>query len=264
MNRNEDQYEEKLVWIIEDDVFASAMMQSLITRDWRTAVEKITYGKDDSLAYLDDPKAETIDCVILDIDTYNNDDWPYELGAAIRKRLPNVVIIATCTGITTSQLLDAIQLDLDGVMLKQDIKFAIAGAVCKSSRKQWLTTKTIFEKLPSLKIELPVKQTHVAEYAFDKTKLSERENFIFHLTALFSHSRKDVADELNLKYRRARKVVSRIYGLLEIDENKLNWDKLGIKLHDKSLAQQLKERNPDNETISFYLLTTVKVSKQDL
>lgn len=249
---------EKQVWVIEDDVFASAMMQSLLTRDWRTTVLQHTYDYASSAAYLKSDRLLEFDYVVIDIETYDDADWPFQLIRQIRAAHNKAVIIATCTWINTPLLEKCLGLDIDGLFVKQDIGVAIAPAVYEANRKQLFVTERVMHVLPEGTGQLAGKTLQVLKPGFDETEFSTRENQIIQLGILFNQSSKDISDELNLSYDYVRQVISKLYLNLEIKHMRKDRESLIAKLKSKELVSEIERLKASEKTISFYIITALK------
>lgn len=251
------------VWLIEDDPFARDMMIAFMARDWRTKVVKSTHAYEDSLAFMVEAERQRIDCVLIDMEvTGASSSWPYLLAHELRKALPNMQIIATCT-MVTDELLDGIAHGyFNGVLSKIDIHYAIASAISKNQPQCWLTTQSVWNRVKGKAVHTGHKEVSVLNYEF-APELEKEFVELVRMASIYSLASADVADELQYSSGYVRRLISMVYHKLHLDMNSVDWDLIAEYLVDDALTNRLYDLYVERPKaaqpmLAFYLLTAVQ------
>jgi DNA-binding NarL/FixJ family response regulator len=204
------------VLIIEDDPYACDLMAMLLARDWRTrVVAELGSNTDEELRELLKSANHHINLVILDTETPGDPRWPARAAEIILAAQPAPVLLYTCTHPLANVLEHLPATSKGGYLVKGEIQYALASAVCLAASGRWVITPGV-EQLAD-KINIP-KTALVLSSEEPAVHFTRRENDLLRLGILFNLSQRDIADELIVSTDFVSEVMGQIYEKLGLHE----------------------------------------------
>lgn len=253
------------VLLIEDDLYSSSMIWSLLARDWRTeVVGEPIYTRRRAFEVL--ARLETNpDVIILDTEraassntsTKIDSDWATSIVEAVRKKNASTRIVCLCTK-PQQEFLRRIASDrlFSAYLVKNEIGFAIATAVCLAASGAWVLTRSSYDLLFRPHMSIPTGLLTIVQSRTDVFEsLSGREKQIANLFILFNHAHRDIADELNISENESRQIARKLYSRLEKQGLLANLDNIRAIEHDPIMSEKIKTLKITNPFLAFYILT---------
>ena len=257
------------VLIVEDDPYALDLMSLLLTRDWRTRV----VGEISNAAHLKDYLANTdprLDVVVLDTEIPGAPQLPFEWAAMIEAMPASPAILYTATQRTHAALERVASHGRGGVVLKNELLYALASAIALVARGDCVVTPGVLsltppENLPS--------NCYILDGRKRWSAFTSREKEIIRLAMIFNLSIRDMSDELVLSSGWVSEIISTIYtklGLREILSGQIAledcFDDERVLTRCREIVRRSNTRNkthkaPWMSTLAFHLLTTPEIKR---
>lgn len=260
--------------IIEDDPYACDLMAMMLARDWRTrVVAELGSGTETEIKELLKRPNHHIDLVIIDTETPRDPHWPAHAAEIVLAAQPVPAILYTCTRPDPSLLEHLPLTSKGGYLVKSEILYALASAVCLASNGNWVITPGVQDLAD--KIKFP-RTTFIVSGDKQAVHFTRRENDLLRLGILFNLSQRDIADELIVSTDFVSEVMGHIYeklGLHEIlagevsleeyfsDETVLARCKSILKRAPGNAQEKTLRKAPWMATLAFHLMTAPRVEK---
>ncbi len=262
------------VLIIEDDPFACDLMAMLLARDWRTrVVAELGSGAEAQIKELLKRPDHHIDLVILDTETPKDPHWPIHAAEIIVAAQNKPALLYTCTRPDMNLLERLPMTKKGGYLIKNEILYAIASAVCLAADGNWVITPGVREAAGE---KVLARATVVASGDKPAIHFTRRENDLLRLGILFNLAQRDIADELIVSTDFVSEVMGQIYeklGLHEIltgevpleeyftDETVIARCKSIMKRAPGGSQEKSLRKAPWMATLAFHLMTAPKIEK---
>jgi DNA-binding NarL/FixJ family response regulator len=262
------------VLIIEDDPYARDLMAMLLARDWRTrVVAELGSGSETEMKDLLKRPNHHIDLVIVDTEIPSDPHWPAHAAEIIIAAQNAPGILYTCTRPEASIIEHLPLTKKGGYLVKGEILYALASAVCLAAAGNWVITPgvqdiTALNKIPEPAIIISG-NTPVAHF-------TRRENDLLRLGILFNLAQRDISDELIVSTDFVSEIMGQIYeklGLHEILAGDVSLDEFfsdeTVLARCKSILGRAPESSqgktlrkaPWMATLAFHLMTVPKIEK---
>ncbi len=262
------------VLIIEDDPYARDLMAMLLARDWRTrVVAELGSGSASEITNLLERPNHHIDLAIVDTETPSDPHWPAHAAEMLLAAQNPPGILYTCTRVDTSLLEHLPITRKGGYLVKSEILYALASAVCLAAGGNWVITPGVQEIAALDKLPEP---TVIVSGDTPVAHFTRRENDLLRLGILFNLAQRDISDELIVSTDFVSEVMGHIYeklGLHEIlageatleeyfsDETVLARCRSILKRAPASSQNKNLRKAPWMATLAFHLMTIPKVEK---
>lgn len=255
------------VLVLEDDLYARDLMSALLTRDWRTRVIVWSGDERDIQQHLQQ-SSRTIDVVLLDVERPEDPDRPYNRARRLRENDKSLHILCTATRVSRAGLQRLLEAKIDGYVLKRELQYAVAEAVCRCAGGWWVSTPGVERSASSTPAQMLPNPRVVVDGTRPFKNLDQREREVALLAFLFNQSRRDMADELVLAHDTVREQVSTIYtriGLQAILDGKESpekyfQDEVILSRFQRAIEARRQGKRPRNmPTLAFHLLTVPEV-----
>jgi DNA-binding NarL/FixJ family response regulator len=262
------------VLIVEDDPYARDLMAMMLARDWRTrVVGELGSGTEAEISEFFNKPANHIDLVILDTETPADPYWPARAAEILLKAQNPPALLYTCTRPDGGNLERLPTPKRGGYLVKSEIQYALASAVCLAAGGDWVVTPGILDLANQL--NLP-KKTVMLSGDVPTVHFTRRENDLLRLGILFNLSQRDIADELVVSTDFVSEIMGQIYeklGLHEIlagevsmeeyftDETVLARCKSILKRAPGVAQDKTLRKAPWMATLAFHLMTAPKMEK---
>ena len=257
-------FEEVHVVLVEDDPYGRDLMAMLLWRDWRTRVVGETGSLSDLAEGLSGPKAQII---IVDTEHPENPEWVPEATRIIQAFQPKAGILCVATHADWGNFSRFCQPPYCGYVLKHEIAYSLAWAVCLAAVGHWVVTPSV-EKMAVEKGLRPVVLS--GENPYPGLTIQEAETA--RQGILFNLPRQNLANEKCKSPDTIYEYISKAYeklGVKGICEGKvavedffssqgafLHYFKPGLD-HIWKMASGAKAREKD--TLAFHLLTLPEI-----
>jgi DNA-binding NarL/FixJ family response regulator len=262
------------VLIIEDDPYARDLMAMMLARDWRTrVVAELGSGSAAEITDLLKRPNHHIDLVIVDTEIPSDPHWPARAAEIILAVQNAPGIVYTCTRPDQGTIQHLPLTKKGGYLVKSEILYALASAVCMAAQGSWVITPGVQEMAAHVNFPGPTTlmsgDTPVAHF-------TRRENDLLRLGILFNLSQRDISDELIVSTDFVSEVMGQVYeklGLHEIlagdvsleeyfsDETVLARCKSILKRAPGHSPEKTLRKAPWMATLAFHLMTVPKVEK---
>jgi len=260
------------VIIVEDDPFACDLMDLLLARDWRThVVAELGIGTEVELKKILTGPAHHIDVVLIDTETPMDPRWPGRAAQIVLSAQPAPAVLYTCTRPEAGMLEHLPHAARGGFVVKHEILYALASAVCAAGSGEWVLTPSVLNM--ENRAGIPVK-TRLMSSNSPAARFTRREKDILRLGILLNLSQRDIADELIVSQDFVSEIMGQLYEKLGLHAILSGATPLEDYFSDESILEhchsilnqvtkietgKTQHKAPWMATLAFHLLTAPKI-----
>ena len=260
------------VIIIEDDPFACDLMGLLLARDWRTHVAaELGLGTEAELKKILSGPTHHIDVVLVDTETPIDPHWPGRAAQIALSAHPAPAVLYTCTRPEAGMLERLPRADKGGFVVKNEVLYALASAVCAAGKGEWVVTPGVLNIGSRASVHT---NTRLMSGNTPVARFTRREKDILRLGILLNLSQRDIADELVVSQDFVSEIMGQLYeklGLHDVlsgttpledyfsDENILEHCRSILNQVTHLETEKTQHKAPWMATLAFHLLTAPKI-----
>jgi DNA-binding NarL/FixJ family response regulator len=254
--------------IVEDDPFACDLMGLLLARDWRThVVAELGLGTEAELKKILAGQAHPIDVVLIDTETPVDPRWPGRAAQIALSAQPAPAVLYTCTRPEAGMLEHLPHSDKGGFLVKNEILYALASAVCAAGKGEWVITPGV--QIMGSRAGIPT-TTRLMSCSTPVARFTRREKDILRLGILLNLSQRDIADELVVSQDFVSEIMGQLYEKLGLHDILSGTTPLEDYFSDESIlehcrsilnqvphleTEKTQHKAPWMATLAFHLLT---------